>query len=62
MRLLIILYERLEEVKGYEAVVSDEIANSRNVQFAIDLDLYDHRMADMGLAFESKTAMASFLR
>lgn len=61
MRLLIILYERLEEVKGYEAVVSDEIANSRNVQFAIDLDLYDHRMADMGLAFESKNCYGQLL-
>lgn len=61
LRLIIILYERLEEVKSYESVVSDEIANSRNVQFAIDLDLYDHRMSDMGLSFESKDCYGQLL-
>lgn len=61
VRLLIILYERLEEVKSYEKVVSDEIANSRNVQFAIDLDLYDHRMASMGLAFEPQNCYGQLL-
>lgn len=61
MRLLIILYERLEEVKLFESTVSDEIANSRNVEFAIDLDLYDHRMSDMGLAFDSKDCYGQVL-
>lgn len=61
MRLILILYERLEEVKGYEAVVSDEIAHSRDAQFAIDLDLYDRRMDEMGLSFNSKNCYGQLL-
>lgn len=61
MRLILILYERLEEVKRYESVVSDEIAHSRDAQFAIDLDLYDRRMDDMGLSFNSKNCYGQVL-
>lgn len=61
LRLIVILYERLAEVKSYEFVVSDEIADSRNVPFAIDLDLYDNRMANMGLAFDSKDCYGQLL-
>lgn len=41
--------------------MSNEIANSRNVQFAIDLDLYDHRMAQMALSFDSKDCYGQLL-
>lgn len=61
IRLLNILYERLEEVKGYEEKVSKEIGNNRKVQFALDLDLYDHRMEDMNLAFKSEDCYGQLL-
>ena len=61
-RLINILYERLEEVKGYETVVSNEIAGSRTVQFAKDLELYDKRLEEMGLQFDKDDCYGQLLK
>jgi paired amphipathic helix protein Sin3a len=61
MRFIQTLYVRLKEVKEMERVVSKEIANSGNVDFAKDLNLYDHRLADMGLQFESNDCYGQLL-
>lgn len=61
VRLLVIFYERLNEVKSFEEDVSKELASSRTVQFAIDLDLYDHRMEDLNLQFKSENCYEQLL-
>lgn len=61
MRFVQTLYVRLKEVKEMERVVSKEIANTGNVDFAKDLNLYDHRLADMGLQFESNDCYGQLL-
>jgi paired amphipathic helix protein Sin3a len=61
VRLLQILYIRMEEVKGYERVVSKEIASSHNVDFANDLGLYDTKLADMGMQFEPEDCYGQLL-
>lgn len=61
MRLVNILYERLEEVKSFETEVAKEISQSRKVQFAIDLDLYDNRMEEMNLSFTGEDCYGQLL-
>lgn len=61
-RLINILYERLEEVKNFESIVSNEIGHSRKVQFAIDLELYDRRVEEMGLSFDKDDCYGQLLK
>ncbi|KAF5095146.1 hypothetical protein D0Z03_001903 [Geotrichum reessii] len=61
-RLINILYERLKEVKSYEAIVSKEIAGNRGVQFAKDLELYDKRLEEMGLEFDKDDCYGQLLK
>lgn len=61
-RLINILYERLEEVKSFEKVVSAEVASSKKVQFAVDLELYDMRVEEMGLSFDKDDCYGQLLK
>jgi paired amphipathic helix protein Sin3a len=61
MRLFVVLYERLEQVKSYEGAVSKEIESSGKVDFALELNLYDTKLADMGLQFSSKDVYGQLL-
>ncbi|KAB8283945.1 Sin3 protein [Yarrowia lipolytica] len=60
-RLLQTLYQRLVEVKALEETVSAEIASRTPVDFAVDLNLYDHKLDDMGLRFKSKNCYPQLL-
>lgn len=61
-RLTSILYERLEEVKGFEKEVSQEIGGSRKTRYAVDLGLYDNRIEEMGLEFEKDDCYGQLLK
>lgn len=56
------LYERLEEVKGFEDIVHGELERSRSIQFAKDLDLYDKKLEEMGLWFSPNDVYGQTLK
>lgn len=56
MRLFNVLYSRLAEIKSYESVVHKDVANAHSTQFARDLQLYDTKLEDMGLAYDANSS------
>ncbi|ODQ68295.1 hypothetical protein NADFUDRAFT_30554 [Nadsonia fulvescens var. elongata DSM 6958] len=61
-RYLQVIYERLKEVKDLESTVVNDIVSKKPIDFAVDFDLYDRKLQDMGLAFGPEGCYDQLLR
>ncbi|ODQ65490.1 hypothetical protein NADFUDRAFT_52078 [Nadsonia fulvescens var. elongata DSM 6958] len=61
IRFLQVLYERLEEIKVQENVVSAEISSRTPIDYAAKLGLYDHKLEEMQLSITGEDCYSQVL-